>query len=108
MENLSASPISALTFGVLVADPSNLKPGTLLRSSVAVSLRPGVKQDVNVGLLPVSQLEDLKRSFSGSPRVTLGVLAVEWADGTKWVFDLPEDASDFSRGTGRTVSANQR
>jgi hypothetical protein len=109
VENLSASHISALTFGVLVADPGKLKPRTLLRSSsVAVSLRPGVKQDVTVGLLTVSQLEDLARSFSGNPRVTLGVLAVEWADGTRWVFDVPEDASDFSGGTGRTVPANQR
>jgi hypothetical protein len=108
VENLSATPISTLTFGVLVADPSSRKPPTLLRSSAEVSLLPGKKQDVNVRLLPALQLEDLGRSLSATPKVTLGVLAVEWADGTRWVFDLPEGATDFSSGTGRIVEAHQR
>ncbi len=107
VENLSAKPISAITFGVLVADPTNRHTRNFLQSSVAdVSLRPGQRQDnVPVRLLPSSQLEGLKRSLSRTPRVTLGVLGVEWADGTKWVFRLPDDAIDFSIGTGLTVSA---
>lgn len=104
VENLSDRLISALTFGVIVADPSNLKSRTVLRSaSVGVSLPPGRKQDVNVGLLPVSQLDDLKRSLSRTPNLTLGILGVEWADGTRWVFFLPDADVDFSTGAGRIV-----
>ena len=102
VENLSAKPISGLTFGVLVADPTSRKPPTLLRSPAEVSLASGKTQDVNVRLLPALQLEDLGRSISAKPKVTIGVLAVEWADGTSWVFDLPDGATDFSSGTGRT------
>ena len=106
VENMSAKPISAVTFGVLVADPSNRQTRNFLRSSmVDVSLLPGQRQDVTVRLLPASQLEDLKRSLSRTPKVTLGVLVVEWTDGTKWVFRLPDDAVDFSIGTGLIVSA---
>jgi hypothetical protein len=106
VENISAKPISAVTFGVLVADPNNRQTPNFLRSSVTdVSLLPGERQDVTVRLLPASQLEDLKRSLSRTPKVTLGVLGVEWADGTKWVFLLPDDAIDFSIGTGLIVSA---
>jgi hypothetical protein len=107
VENISAKPISAVTFGVLVADPTNRHTRNFLQSSVAdVSLRPGQRQDnVPVRLLPSSQLDDLKRSLARTPKVTLGVLGVEWADGTKWVFRLPDDAIDFSMGTGLIVSA---
>jgi hypothetical protein len=106
VENLSAKPISALSFAVLVADPSHRQTTKLLRSSVAdVTLLPGKTQDVPVRLLPASQLEDLKQSVSRNPKVTLGVMAVEWADGTKWVFRLPDDAIDFSTGSGLTVPA---
>ena len=105
VENISAKPISALTFGVLVADPNRHTPN-FLRSSVAeVTLLPGKTQDVSVRLLPVSHLEELKRSVSKNPTVTLGVIGVEWADGTKWVFRLPDDAIDFSLGTGFAVPA---
>jgi hypothetical protein len=106
VENISAKPIAAVTFGVLVADPSKRKLATLLRSSVEeVSLLPGKRQDVNVRLLSVSELDDLKHSLSRTPKVTLGVIGVEWADGTKWVFRLPDDAIDFSIGTGLIVAA---
>jgi hypothetical protein len=106
VENLSAKPISAVTFAVLVADPSHRQTPNLLRSSVAdVTLLPGRTQDVPVRLLPPSQLEDLKRSVSRNPKITLGIVAVEWADGTKWVFRLPDDAIDFSTGSGLTVPA---
>ena len=106
VENLSAKPVSALSFAVLVADPGHRHPPNLLRSSAAdVTLLPGKTQDVPVRLLPASQLEDLKRSVSRNPKVTLGVMAVEWADGTKWVFRLPDDAIDFSTGSGLTVPA---
>ena len=109
VQSLSERPISALTFGVLVVDTSNLQTRTLLRSaSVATSIQPGQKQDVNVGLLPVSQLEDLRGSLSATPMVTLGVIAVEWADGTRWVFDLPEDATDFASGAGRIIQPNRQ
>lgn len=78
VENVSAKSISAVTFGVLVADPGNRKTLTLLRSpAVNVSLPPGKKQDVNVRLLPLSQLQDLERSLPRTPKVTLGVLAIE-------------------------------
>jgi hypothetical protein len=70
-----------------------------------VTLLPGRTQDVPVRLLPAAQLEDLKRSVSRNPKVTLGVMAVDWADGTKWVFRLPDDAIDFSTGSGLTVPA---
>lgn len=106
VENLSRKSISTLTFGVLIADPSSRKPPTLLRSSAAVSLPPGMRHDVSVRLLPALQLEDLRQTLSATPKVTLGVLAVEWADGTSWVFDLPDGATDFSSGTGRVVEAN--
>src|SRR6476646_5703562 len=47
VENISAKPIAAVGFGVLIADPSNQKAPTLLRSSmVEVSLLPGNRQDV--------------------------------------------------------------
>jgi hypothetical protein len=108
VENVSAKPIAAITFGVLVADPGNRQTPTLLRSPVVdVSLLPGKRQDVKVGLLPASQLEDLKRSISKTPKITLGVLAVEWADGTRWVFFLPDRDVDFSTGTGRIVPMDQ-
>jgi hypothetical protein len=106
VENLSSKSISTLTFGVLIADPSSRKPPTLLRSSAVVSLPPGMRQDVSVRLLPALQLEDLRQTLSATPKVTLGVLAVEWADGTSWVFDLPDGATDFSSGTGRVVEPN--
>jgi hypothetical protein len=109
VENLSPKPILAVTFGVLIADPSGKSPFTLLRAhAVSLSLAPGEQRDVNVGLLPASRLEDLKRSLSSTPTVTIGVLSVEWEDGTKWVFDLPDAATDFSTGTGRLVQATQR
>ncbi len=106
LENVSAKPISGVTLGVLVADPGNRKTPNFLRSSLAdVTLLPGKTQDVTVRLLPPSQLEDLKRSLSRNPKVTLGVLGVEWADGTKWVFRLPDHAIDFSIGAGLVVPA---
>ena len=108
VENLSAKPISRVTFGVLVADPSGARPPTLLRSSTSVSLAPGTKQDVDVHLLPAVELDELHGTMSGTPTVTLGVLAIEWADGTSWLFDQPEGATDFSSGTGRVVVANRR
>lgn len=108
VENVSAKTISAVTFGVIVADPNNPTARTVLRSSAEVSLPPGATQNVNVRLLPGSQLEELKRSVSPTPTVTLGILAVQWADGTRWVFDLPDGARDFSLGTGRIVAADQR
>jgi hypothetical protein len=109
VENVSAKSISALTFGVIVADPNNPTARTILRSSAAVLLPPGATQDVKVRLLPASQLEDFEGAVSpGRPTVTLGVLVVQWADGTQWVFDLPDGASDFSLGTGRIVAADQR
>ncbi len=107
VENISAKPISVVTFGVLVADPANRHTRNFLQSSVAdVSLRPGQRRDdVPVRLLSSSQLEDLKHSLSRTPKVTLGVIGIEWTDGTKWVFRLPDDAIDFSIGTGLIVSA---
>ena len=69
VENISAKPISAVTFGVLVADPSNRQTPNFLRSSLAdVTLLPGKTQDVSVRLLPASLLEDLKRSLSRNPK----------------------------------------
>jgi hypothetical protein len=108
VENISAKPISGVSFGVLVADPNSRKAPELLRSSmVEVSLLPGNRQDVDVHLLPAAQLEDLKRSFSSTPKVTLGVREVEWADGTRWVFFLPDAATDFLTGKGRIVPMDQ-
>jgi hypothetical protein len=108
VQNLSPKPIFAVTFGVFLADPANRNPSTTLRSdAVGLTLAPGETRDINVRLLPTGQLEELQRSFSSTPKVTLGVLAVEWADGTKWVFDIPEGATDFSTGTGRMVEASR-
>jgi hypothetical protein len=80
-----------------MTDPNDPTSQMILRSSRTVSIPPGAAQDVNVRLLPVIQLENFERSVSlGRPTVTLGVLTVESADGTQWVFDLPDGAMDFS------------
>ena len=104
VENRSDKPIAQLTFGVLVADATGSQPATLLRSAVDVSLQPDVTQDANVNLLRPVQLEELSRAMSGTPTVTLGVIALRWTDGTKWVVELPEGAKDFSSGTGHIIA----
>jgi hypothetical protein len=66
-----------------------------------------VKQDVSVRLLSAPELEELQKAFSSTPKVTIGVLSVEWSDGTAWAFDLPDGATDFSTGNGRIVAAQR-
>jgi hypothetical protein len=76
VENVSAKPISTVTFAVLVADPTHRRTPNFLRSSVVdVTLLPGKTQDLAVQLLPATQLEDLKRSIcshTGDSRRRMG------------------------------------
>ena len=108
VQNLSPQPIFAVTFGVLIAHPANRNASTIVRAdAIGLTLEPGETRDVNARLLPTAQLEQLQRSLSSTPKMTLGVLAVEWADGTKWVFDIPDGAADFSTGTSRMVEPSR-
>jgi beta-lactamase regulating signal transducer with metallopeptidase domain len=104
LENLSSKPIASVSLGVLVVDQSAPQSRSMVRGwPVPVNLGPGDTREVTISLLPPWQLEGLIARFKGTPRITIGVLDAEWADGSKWQFDVPQDALDFSTGSGRRV-----
>ena len=103
VENVSGRPITAIEFGVLLVEPDNPANRQLLRSKAPISLRPGgTLENVRVDLLTAAELQAFE-GISARPKVTLGVLAVEFADGRRWRFELEEDAVGFKAGASTSL-----
>jgi len=100
IQNASDETVTAISFGVIVADPAQPQEGwSMVRTwPVPVALPAGASQHLQINLLPPSQLKELVRTFTRSPKITLGVLDVQWEDGSKWQFDVPSGSLDFSAG----------
>ncbi len=106
VENISGRDVSAVTFGVTLIDQDERGVRVLLRTDpIPVSLASGQTETVNVHLLSVKQFETFYQMFK-KPQAMLGVLRVEWVDGTNWRADLPADADDFAN-TGKVAEVSE-
>jgi len=109
VENLSPSPLAAVTFGVLITNADRSHVTMMTSVAEGLALQPGRVADVDVRLLPFEQLDRLRLSLRPEQRssltVTLGVVAVKWSDGSRWEVKLHDDARDFSRGAGVVTPA---
>jgi hypothetical protein len=106
VQNASDMVVTAISFGVIVADSAEPQEGwSMVRTwPLPVALPARATRQLQANLLPPSQLTKIVRTFTGSPKITLGILDVQWEDGSKWQFDVPSGSLDFSAGHGSLLT----
>ena len=96
-KNTSLAVITSATFGVLLhpADKAQEKPVILSSAVISVDLQPGEEKSIQAYAVPGQLAVDKAASLTSSAVLAeLGILHLEFADGSSWSFD-PEIQGSF-------------
>ena len=98
VRNVSEARIVAVTFVAVVEAQNHEARAILVESApIGVGLNPGEAGEVTMPLLPVPQLREWERTRGVRGQGTLGILEVQFADGSSWKVTPRDGALDASQ-----------
>src|SRR6266536_3232134 len=112
LSNVSEKPLSSVTFVAIIEAPEEAQPRIpveIVRGrSFPASLAPAASIDVEIGLLPVERALEIKDRFGRHTQAVLGIVAVEFADHTRWAAQLKPGATSFGTALATQAAARVR